>query len=140
MLLAKEGRLEILDKMKSTLSNPRKNVKPHALKAEMIKVSSDRMSFIVGPRGEMKGYMETYYDVQIFLEDPDMVYVYGLDKYKVEACKQLIEDIAVIVKEGDEINVTVSSILDYGVIVTLNRAQQALLHLIGTVYIYIFYR
>ena len=41
----------------------------------------------------------------------------------------LVQDLAVIVKEGDKVSATVTSIQEYGCLVAINRAQTAILHL-----------
>lgn len=130
LLTAQEGRLHILKHMHGTLAASRRRVKPHAPKAELVSYDEDRKGLLIGPRGDMKEYMEDLYEVSINLNDtPGKAYIFGKDAASVAACSKLVQDIAVLVKEGDTVSATVSSVLDYGVIVTINRAQQALLHL-----------
>lgn len=127
---AKEGRLHILDKMKDTLASARDRVKPQAPKAELIQYDVDRKSLLYGPRGDMKKYMEELYNVTIDLEHTEgAAYVYGQDGNAVAACGRLVQDIAVLVKEGDTVTATIMAVMDYGAFVTINRAQQALLHI-----------
>lgn len=125
---AHEGRLHILQHMHATLPATRSRVKPQAPKAEIVSYDEDRIGLLIGPRGDMKEYMEELYNVSISLDSPGKAYIYGADAASVAACSKLVQDIAVLVKEGDTVSATVSSVLDYGVIVTINRAQQALLH------------
>ena len=41
----------------------------------------------------------------------------------------LVQDIAVIVKEGDKVSATVTAIQEFGCLVAINRAQTAILHI-----------
>eukprot|EP00598_Pedospumella_elongata_P008934 CAMPEP_0184985228 /NCGR_PEP_ID=MMETSP1098-20130426/14003_1 /TAXON_ID=89044 /ORGANISM="Spumella elongata, Strain CCAP 955/1" /LENGTH=1061 /DNA_ID=CAMNT_0027509305 /DNA_START=44 /DNA_END=3229 /DNA_ORIENTATION=+ len=126
---AKEGRLHILHRMQTTLSAARESVKPQAPKAEMVKYDVDRKGMLIGPRGEMKTYMEELFNVTIDLDTTEgAAYIFGKDGAAVAACAKLVQDIAVLVKEGDTVTATIQAVLDYGAVVTINRAQQALLH------------
>jgi polyribonucleotide nucleotidyltransferase len=127
---AKEGRLHILRQMQQALPLPRPTVKAHAPKAELVRFDEDRKGLLVGPRGDMLKYMQELYDVSINLDQTDATtaYIYGKNSVNVAACSKLIQDIAVVVKEGDTVTGMVTGIMDYGIVVTVNRAQQALLH------------
>lgn len=115
--------------MQTTLAASRSRVRHQAPKAELVSYDEDRKGLLIGPRGDMKQYMEELYDVTLDVDStPGKAYIYGKDAANVAACSKLVQDIAVLVKEGDTVSATVSSVLDYGVIVTINRAQQALLH------------
>jgi polyribonucleotide nucleotidyltransferase len=127
---AKEGRLHILKKMHETLAQARHSVKPQAPKAEYVRYDVDRKGMLIGPRGDMLRYMEELYNVTVDLNTQDGVaYIFGPDAANVAACSKLVQDIAVLVKEGDTVTATVTSVMDYGMVVTINRAQQALLHI-----------
>jgi polyribonucleotide nucleotidyltransferase len=126
--LARQGRRSILEKMSHTLPQARPAVKPHALKAEYVQYDVDRKYLVVGPRGEMRKFMEDLYEVEIDMDREGVAYIHGKNGQKVAACAKLVQDIGVIVKEGDTVSATVTSVLDYGVVVTINRAQQAILH------------
>ena len=127
---ARQGRLHILEKMQTALSQPRSTVKPQAPKAEWVRYDADRKPMLIGPRGDMKRYMEELYNVTIDLDTAEGVaYIHGQDGMNVAACSKLVQDIAVLVKEGDTVTATVTSVMDFGLLVTINRAQQALLHI-----------
>jgi polyribonucleotide nucleotidyltransferase len=129
LLSAKEGRLHILRKMQKTLPQARHSVKPQAPKAEYVRYDVDRKGMLIGPRGDMLRYMEELYNVTLDLNTQEGVaYIFGPDATNVAACSKLVQDIAVLVKEGDTVTATVTSVMDYGMVVTINRAQQALLH------------
>lgn len=130
LLSAKEGRLHILQKMHGTLAQARHSVKPQAPKAEFVRYDVDRKAMLIGPRGDMLKYMEELFNVKLDLSTQDGVaYIFGEDAANVAACSKLVQDIAVLVKEGDTVTATVTSVMDYGMVVTINRAQQALLHI-----------
>ena len=110
------------------LSAPRRSVKPHALKAELVRFDPERKRILLGPGGEMLRHLQELYDVKIDVEEEGAAYIYGQSAARVRACRMLVEDIAILVKEGDQLTATVGSLFDYGLIVRINRAQEALLH------------
>lgn len=126
---ARQGRLHILQRMETALAQPRASVKPQAPKAEVVRFDPDRKALLIGPRGDMLNYMRELYGVTIDLDKEDgMAYIYGTNAENVAACSKLVQDIAVSVKEGDTVTGMITSVKDYGVVVTVNRAQQALMH------------
>ena len=127
--VAKQGRSEILSNMQQAIAAPRLSVRDNAVKAEMVRYDADRRNMLVGPKGEMLKYMQELYQVTIDLDTEAMAYIYGTDAGNVAACSRLVQDIAILVKVGDTVSATIAQVMDYGVIVTINRAQQAILHI-----------
>lgn len=128
--VAREGRLHILEKMAAVKASVNQSVKATAPIAELVKYDEDRKSLLVGPKGDMLRFMKELYDVRVDVDShPGHAYIFGKDVESVAACSQLIQDIAVLVKEGDIVTATVIRVLEFGAIVTINRAQQAILHL-----------
>ncbi len=83
----------------------------------------------------MRKYIEDTYNVTVDLDTTEgSAYIYGQDGRSVAAAAKLVQDIAVLIKEGDTVTATVQSVMDFGALVTINRAQQALLHISDLTY------
>lgn len=128
--IAREGRMEVLSTMKTAIAaNPNVGLRPHAPRAELVKINEDRLEHLIGPRGETIKFLRKAFDVDIDIQEEDnSVYVFGKNKAGVKEAKQCIEDIGISLKEGAEVNATIVEILEYGLIVRVNRAGDGFIH------------
>eukprot|EP01038_Epipyxis_sp_PR26KG_P013020 gene13020-17452_t len=127
--IATQGRLSILQSIKSdALSVPRVNVKTCAPKAFIVNYDVERIGKLIGERGEMIKYIEEFYECEIDLHEVGVAYIYGMDRHKVAEARQLVQDLAVTLNVGDVHFGQIINIMDFGVVVQLNRGQEAMLH------------
>jgi polyribonucleotide nucleotidyltransferase len=129
--LAKEGRIEVLHAMESIIpSHGVAVLKAHAPRAELVKIDPSRLDHLIGPRGDTIKFLQKAFrvDIQIHESIPNAVYVYGQERQGVQAAKACIEDIAVMLKEGAVIIATIVEILEYGLVVRINRAGEGFIH------------
>lgn len=145
LFAGKKARGDILNKMQAAIREQERigwRSNDHIPKAVMLTVDANRLSYLVGRGGEMINFIRETFDVTIEImpgkkrqakvEDvveKELVYVFGLDRNMVTEAASLIQDIAVMVKEGDTVLATVVEVKDYGVFVKINQGQEALLHL-----------
>ena len=126
--LARVGRIKIINTMNMSLDAPRSNLKETAPIAEILKYDPSRKRFLLGPGGEIRNYIEETYACEIDLSENGLVYIYGTNKAKVRKAFDLVQDLVVVLKEGDVLTAEVLEVKDYGAIVKITRAQEAILH------------
>lgn len=145
---ARTARLHILEQMASSqqlsqsdpamslppsawtgLSAPRAHTKPHAPRAEVVKFDPERKRHLVGPGGEMLRYIENLYSCTVDLTEEGVAYIYGAKETDVMRARGLVEDLVIMVKEGDTLSAEVLDVKDFGAMVNITRAQEALLHM-----------
>ena len=63
--------------------------------------------------------------------EPEVAYAYifGRNRDSVQEAKLLVQDIVLLVQEGQLMTAEIKDILDFGLIVKLTRSQEALLHI-----------
>ena len=129
---ARIGRLEILKKMNpdsSLLFNKPLQLKSTAPSANIVKYDPTRKRFLIGPGGETIRYIEETYACEIDVQEEGVAYIYGKNRSKVNQARDLVQDLLVLVKEGDTVSATVLALQDFGCFVKITRAQEALLHI-----------
>ncbi len=125
---AKEGRLQILQEMARVQPGPRRALKESAPSADMIRYDPSRKVYLIGPGGDTVKYIEKTYDCQVDTNEEGVVYLFSKSRPKLYAARDLIQDLVVIMKEGDILTGEVLEVKDYGAFMKVTRAQQALLH------------
>ncbi len=130
---AKTGRLYILDKMLSCISEPRKQLSAYAPKIVQVTIPGERIGELIGPGGKMiKGLIEQF-QVQIDVNEDEerrvgLVNISSPDQEKIDAAANFISDMMREVKIGEEYEGEVVRIEPYGVFVNFLPNRDGLVH------------
>lgn len=84
---ARKGRLFILEKMNSVISEPRKELSPYAPKIIITRVDPEKIRDIIGPGGKTINKIITETNVKIDIEDDGKVYISAIDPKMVKSSK-----------------------------------------------------
>jgi polyribonucleotide nucleotidyltransferase len=120
--------LKILNKMKEAQPSTRLHLKESAPKAALVKFDPEKKPLLVGHGGEMVKFIEGLYDCEVDTDEDGIAYIYGRDEEQVLEAKLLVQDLVAVVKEGDVYVGEIIDVKDFGAIVKIARAQEALLH------------
>ena len=74
-------------------------------------------------------YIEELYECEIDTSVDGVAYIYGKNERQVSDAKMLVQDLVVVVKEGDIYSAEVVDVKDFGAVVKIARAKEALLHI-----------
>ncbi len=129
LLKAKDARLKILDAMKRTIAEPRKNLSPFAPKISIIQINPAKIGEVVGPRGSVINKIIQEYGVDINIEDSGLVFITGQDQSAVEKTVNKIQSITREVEVGETFQGTVRKIMDFGAFVDILPGQSGLVHI-----------
>ena len=136
---AKKARLEILDVIESTISEPRKEVSKYAPKTVTFMINPEKIKDVIGRGGEMItkiilecSNVKTVQDidaVKVDLEDDGRVIIYHTDQDIINKTMERIKNIAREVEIGKIYTCKVTSIQDFGVFVELWPGCEGLIHI-----------
>ena len=136
---AKKARLEILDVIESTISEPRKEVSKYAPKTVTFMINPEKIKDVIGRGGEMItkiilecSNVKTVQDidaVKVDLEDDGRVIIYHTDQNIIDKTMERIKNIAREVEIGKVYTCNVTSIQDFGVFVELWPGCEGLIHI-----------
>ncbi|MBX4201055.1 polyribonucleotide nucleotidyltransferase [Candidatus Parcubacteria bacterium] len=126
---AKDARMKILDIIRNTIAEPRKNLSQYAPKIFSFQINPSKIGEVVGPKGSVINKLIEEFDVTIDIEDSGLVFITGQDQVMVDACANRIKGIAKEVEVGEIYQGTVRKIMDFGAFVDILPGQSGLVHI-----------
>ena len=126
---AHKGRMEILDNMEATISEPRPEVSKWAPKMDHLTIPVDKIRIVIGKGGEqIDKIIEECNDVKIDIDDDGKCVIYHTDREMINKAKQIILDLIREAKIDEVYDATVSEVRESFAFVTLFPGTDALLH------------
>lgn len=127
---AKQGRLEILDHMATTISEVRPELSQYAPKVVTAKINPDKIKDVIGAGGKtINATIERFDNVKIDLEQDGRLYVMHENMDTAKACLQYILDSVREAEVGAIYTGRVTRIEKYGVFVELWEGAEGLCHI-----------
>ncbi len=126
---AKDARLKILDIIKQSIPEPRKNLSPFAPKIFSFQINPSKIGEVVGPKGSVINKLIEEFGVTIDIEDSGLVFITGQDQAMVDGCVARIKGIVKEVEVGEVYQGTVRKIMDFGAFVDILPGQSGLVHI-----------
>ena len=132
---ARDGRIQILEKLTNTISVPAKEVKPHAPKMVTRIIPNEFIGALIGPGGKVIQELQKETGTTIVInEDPEteegIVEILGTDQNGIDAVIEKIDSIMFKPDVGSIYEVKVIKVLDFGAVVEYTEApgNEVLLH------------
>ncbi|MDE7214177.1 MAG: polyribonucleotide nucleotidyltransferase [Anaeroplasmataceae bacterium] len=127
---AKQGRLEILDHMATTISEVRPELSQYAPKVVTAKINPDKIKDVIGAGGKtINATIDRFDNVKIDLEQDGRLYVMHENMDTAKACLQYILDSVREAEVGAIYTGRVTRIEKYGVFVELWEGAEGLCHI-----------
>ncbi len=126
---AKAGRLFIIDKMKETLPEPRKELSQYAPRIITMKIRPDRIRDLIGTGGKNIRQIVAETGVSIDVEDDGTVLIASID---LEAADRAIAMVKWLTEEAEIGKIyigTVKKIVDFGCFVEIMPGTEGLVHI-----------
>jgi polyribonucleotide nucleotidyltransferase len=127
---ARAGRLHILSAMNTTISEPRKELKPNAPRITIAKVETDRIGAVIGPQGKNIKWIIEQTGVEIDINDNGQVNIFSTSKTASDEALKYVLASANGVQAGEIWEGKVVKVLDgIGAIVELFGGNSGLVHI-----------
>jgi len=126
---ARVGRLFILDKMLSVISEPRKELSPYAPKIITTRVDPDKIRDIIGPGGKTINKIIAETGVKIDIEDDGRVFIAAVNQAAGDKALKIIESLVKEVKEGEIYLGKVTRLMTFGAFVEILPGKEGLVHI-----------
>ena len=136
---AKKARFEILENMKTAISEPRKELSPYAPKIKQMKIKEEKIKDVIGRGGEVitkiiqdaSGVVSVNDKnaVKIDIEDDGRIILYHTDYAVIDKAMKLIEDVVREVEVGEVYNAKVVKIESFGCFVEVWPGCEGLVHI-----------
>ena len=126
---SREARIEILRKMLTAISRPRREISSTAPRLLRTKIASDKIGALIGPGGKnIRGIQESTGAV-IEVDDDGTVLIASTNKESAEAALRSVEACTATVQIGKIYDGIVSSIKDFGAFVEILPGRDGLCHI-----------
>ena len=126
---AKIGRMQILESMLATISEPREKLSKYAPKIVVIKINPDKIRDVIGPGGKQINKIIDETGVKIDTEQDGTIYIASADEEMIARAKEIIENIVRVAKVGEYHLGKVKRIEKFGAFVEIFTGKDGLLHI-----------
>ncbi|MBS1759705.1 MAG: polyribonucleotide nucleotidyltransferase [Bacteroidetes bacterium] len=129
---AREGRLQILDKMYECIDAARSEVKAHAPRMVKLFIEKEFIGAVIGPGGKVIQEIQRETGTTINLEEVNNrgeVSIFSANKDGVENAVAWIKGIVAVPTVGDVYDAVVKSIMPFGAFVEFLPGKQGLVHI-----------
>ena len=126
---AKIGRMQILESMLATISEPREKLSTYAPKIVVIKINPDKIRDVIGPGGKQINKIIDETGVKIDTEQDGTIYIASPNEEMIARAKEIIENIVREAKVGEYYLGKVKRIEKFGAFVEIFTGKDGLLHI-----------
>jgi polyribonucleotide nucleotidyltransferase len=126
---ARQGRLQILDKMLAAIDRPRPDLKPHVPRITIVKIPVDKIGAIIGPGGKNIRALQEETGTKIDIQDDGTVFIAATDKSAEMAARERIEMLTETPQIGRIYTGRVVRITDFGAFVEILPNIDGLVHI-----------
>ncbi|QHE52236.1 polyribonucleotide nucleotidyltransferase [Pontibacillus sp. HMF3514] len=126
---AQKGRMDILNHMTETISQPREELSEYAPKIMKMAINPDKIRDVIGPSGKQINKIIEETGVKIDIEQDGTVFISSSDADANANAKKIIEDLVREVEAGQMYMGTVKRIEKFGAFVELFPGKDGLVHI-----------
>lgn len=126
---AKKGRMQILEHMATTITQPRDHLSKYAPKILTMKINPDKIRDVIGPSGKQINKIIDETGVKIDIEQDGTIFISSANVEMNEKAKKIIEDIVREVEVGQIYLGKVRRIEKFGAFVELFNGKDGLVHI-----------
>ncbi|MDQ0198608.1 polyribonucleotide nucleotidyltransferase [Neobacillus ginsengisoli] len=126
---AKIGRMQILDSMLATLSEPRTELSQFAPKILTMAINPDKIRDVIGPSGKQINKIIEETGVKIDIEQDGTIFIASTNQEMNQKAKKIIEDIVREVEVGQIYLGKVKRIEKFGAFVEIFAGKDGLVHI-----------
>ncbi len=126
---ARQGRLFILEKIRETITAPRKNLSPYAPRIFTMQIKQDKIRDVIGVGGKVIRGIVDETGVKIDIDDSGLVKIISIDEESARKAREIIEGIVKEAKVGEIYLGKVKRIVDFGAFVEIFPNTEGLLHI-----------
>ncbi|NLL83136.1 MAG: polyribonucleotide nucleotidyltransferase [Lentisphaerae bacterium] len=125
---ARIGRMQILDFMESTISQPN-DLSPNAPRIQTIVIPVDKIGGLIGPGGKNIRRICEISGAQIDIDDDGTVSIFASNSQSMEIAEREVSSIVAEAEEGKIYEGTVTGIKDFGAFVEILPGKDGLCHI-----------
>ncbi len=124
----KNGRLKILETMKSAIPEANKELSPYAPRIINFKIDPEKIRDVIGAGGKVINEIIAQTEVSIDIDDDGTVIICGVDQERSQKALKMVQNIVKEFEAGEICKGKVVRILDFGIFVELSPGKDGMVH------------
>jgi polyribonucleotide nucleotidyltransferase len=129
MIEAKKSRLFIINKLKETMPEARKEMSAYAPRMLVVTISPDKIKDVIGPGGKVINKIIAETGAKIDIENDGHVFISAPDGVSAEKAKAMVESLTKSVQVGETYLGTVTRLMNFGAFVAILPGKEGLVHI-----------
>lgn len=126
---AREARLHILNTMREAIAAPREHISPRAPEIVSLSINPEQIGLVIGGGGKtVNGIKDETGVEEIVIEDDGRIFITGRGG-SAQAAQAKIEALTKVYEVGEEMDVTITSITNFGAFAKLDEHTEGLIHI-----------
>ena len=125
---SKQARLEVLDNMKQTISEPRKELAKSAPKIVVVEINPEKIGVVIGSGGKTIKEIQNKTNTNLAIEETGRVVISGVDAEMLEQAKNMVIGLTKDIMPGEIYHGKVVKVVDFGAFVEILPGKEGLLH------------
>jgi polyribonucleotide nucleotidyltransferase len=126
---AKVARLQILDVINATISEPNKELSPYAPRIVCLHINPSKIGDVIGPGGKVINAIIAECNVKIDIDDDGLVTITGVGSEGIEFATKWIEELTEDIEPGKIYTGRVVRLMDFGAFVEIMPGKDGLVHI-----------
>ncbi|MEK7498546.1 MAG: polyribonucleotide nucleotidyltransferase [Patescibacteria group bacterium] len=126
---AKTARLYILGEMTKVISEPRKELSPHAPRIFTLHIDPENIRDVIGSGGKVINEIIAKTNTSIDIEDDGTIFITGLNAAQAEQAVAIINNITKKLTVGEIVEGPVTRMFDFGALVEVSPGKEGMVHI-----------
>ncbi|MBN1373741.1 polyribonucleotide nucleotidyltransferase [Candidatus Dojkabacteria bacterium] len=126
--VAETGRMQVIDLLKSTIPEPRKELPKSAPRFEVVKINPGKIGELIGPGGKNIKKITEETETDIDIDEDGTVRIFGLDSEKVKRAQELVDGLVGELELNKIYSAKVVKVAEFGVFIELDNGASGLVH------------
>jgi polyribonucleotide nucleotidyltransferase len=126
---SRTNRLEILEKIKAAIPEPRKEMSQYAPRIIIMHINPDKIRNVIGTGGKIINAIIDETGVQIDIEDDGSIFITSPDALAAKKAQEWIDNLTHEVKAGEMFNAKITKIMTFGAFAEILPGQEGLIHI-----------
>lgn len=126
---AREGRLDVLDRMSEVIAEPRTDISVYAPRIYNIQISPNKIKDLIGPRGKVIQTIQEETNTTVNVEDSGSVEIAATSAEAANLAEEMIRQVTAMPEVGKEYNGKVVRTTTFGAFVEILPGQDGLVHI-----------
>jgi polyribonucleotide nucleotidyltransferase len=128
IIAAKDARMQILDVLYATISEPKSQISKYAPKVAIVKIPVNKIGELIGPGGKNIKAINEETQTEIEINDDGTVYIFADSQESIDEATRIVNGYSFVPTVGQIYDGVVDGVVDFGAFVDIAPGVSGLVH------------